>query len=494
MQSPTSISWAVCVALLALLAPKALVLIRSQYTQKANEPPLESGVIPYLGLALEYGKNPKSLLEKMRSKHGDCFTLFLAGKRISFVVDHTSFNGIWAQRNDLVFGPFANKFRKDMFVMSNATAEYNNAIAAVLHSKLKPHHLTSIVGSFRESLLRNLEEVVGVQECGAGQEGWVRGDLIEFVQHVFFKSSMASLLGKHVDSGGMVKDFFKYTSGLKMVSAGIPDWMIRECRNAQERLWRSLEHELPDHPEEGTLETLKNELPGAAEFILDELMVEARLSNGKEEVVRGHLGTLFGAIANTVPAACSLLYFVLSKVTVLEAVLKEIERLSDVEDVSPSNAPVLDACVSESLRLCSQTMSPRVAATDCCINIKSQKTDFKIRKDDFILLPVMFAHEDKSVYSGVNTESREETSMLAFNHSNFLNKGVEKSPAFYPFGGGVSMCPGRNLARRELIVFLKECLSHFEMKLVGESVKKKAFPYDATRFGFGALEPDGPIP
>ncbi|KAJ3062823.1 Cholesterol 7-alpha-monooxygenase [Podochytrium sp. JEL0797] len=72
----------VSLACLAFIKPKALALIRSQYLRKANEPPLESGLIPYLGLALEYGKNPKSLLYKMRTQHGNCFTLVLAGQRI----------------------------------------------------------------------------------------------------------------------------------------------------------------------------------------------------------------------------------------------------------------------------------------------------------------------------------------------------------------------------------------------------------------------------
>ncbi|KAJ3058232.1 hypothetical protein HDU98_005669, partial [Podochytrium sp. JEL0797] len=88
---------------------------------------------------------------------------------------------------------------------------------------------------------------------------------------------------------------------------------------------------------------LKNELPGAPEFALDHLMVGSKLLNGKEEVARAHLGRLFAAIGNKTTAVYSVLYFVSSNATVMEAVLKEIEGLSVVEDVSPSNAPVLDA-------------------------------------------------------------------------------------------------------------------------------------------------------
>lgn len=50
---------------LALL-PMTLRLIKAQYVHKEGEPPLISGWIPYMGVAIEYGKEPGKYLERMR--------------------------------------------------------------------------------------------------------------------------------------------------------------------------------------------------------------------------------------------------------------------------------------------------------------------------------------------------------------------------------------------------------------------------------------------
>lgn len=57
----------ILVAALALaILPRALRLITAQYFHKHGEPPLISGWIPYVGVAVEYGKEPGLYLERMR--------------------------------------------------------------------------------------------------------------------------------------------------------------------------------------------------------------------------------------------------------------------------------------------------------------------------------------------------------------------------------------------------------------------------------------------
>lgn len=48
--------------------------IRSDFRSK-REPPLDKGVIPWLGHALEFGKNAAKFLTRMKQKHGDIFTV-----------------------------------------------------------------------------------------------------------------------------------------------------------------------------------------------------------------------------------------------------------------------------------------------------------------------------------------------------------------------------------------------------------------------------------
>ena len=43
--------------------------------RKKNEPPLVKGFIPWLGHALEFGKDAAKFLTRMKQKHGDIFTV-----------------------------------------------------------------------------------------------------------------------------------------------------------------------------------------------------------------------------------------------------------------------------------------------------------------------------------------------------------------------------------------------------------------------------------
>lgn len=40
-----------------------------------NEPPLDKGALPWLGHALEFGRDAAKFLTRMKEKHGDVFTV-----------------------------------------------------------------------------------------------------------------------------------------------------------------------------------------------------------------------------------------------------------------------------------------------------------------------------------------------------------------------------------------------------------------------------------
>lgn len=43
--------------------------------RRRNEPPLDKGWIPWLGHAIEFGKDAAKFLARMKEKHGDIFTV-----------------------------------------------------------------------------------------------------------------------------------------------------------------------------------------------------------------------------------------------------------------------------------------------------------------------------------------------------------------------------------------------------------------------------------
>lgn len=43
--------------------------------RQENEPPLDKGALPWLGHALEFGRDAAKFLARMKEKHGDVFTV-----------------------------------------------------------------------------------------------------------------------------------------------------------------------------------------------------------------------------------------------------------------------------------------------------------------------------------------------------------------------------------------------------------------------------------
>lgn len=61
---------------------KILKYMLGFFSRGPGEPPLDKGLIPWFGHALEFGKDAFKFLSEMRQKHGDIYT-------VSIVTRHT---------------------------------------------------------------------------------------------------------------------------------------------------------------------------------------------------------------------------------------------------------------------------------------------------------------------------------------------------------------------------------------------------------------------
>ena len=51
----------------------------------------------------------------------------------------------------------------------------------------------------------------------------------------------------------------------------------------------------------------------------------------------------------------------------------------------------------------------------------------------------------------------------------FLDKDTARSPSFKPFGGGITYCSGRFIAKREVLAFVAVALHRYDVRLVDPS-------------------------
>lgn len=122
-----------------------------------------------------------------------------------------------------------------------------------------------------------------------------------------------------------------------------------------------------------------------------------------------------------------------------------------------NHSPRMEAVFLEVLRLMDDPGTSREILSDTMIGSK------KLRAGAKLLVPYRQLHLDARIF-GPNATS--------FNADRFLqggdSSGLARSPAFRPFGGGVTLCPGRFLARQEVLMFVATLLWRYDVRVVAE--------------------------
>lgn len=134
--------------------------------------------------------------------------------------------------------------------------------------------------------------------------------------------------------------------------------------------------------------------------------------------------------------------------------------------------PILSACFDETFRLCTGASSARNVDVATVVGPNTLSPPAKI------LIPYRQLHYDESYFG---------PDITAFNPARFLeNIDLAKSPYFKPFGGGITYCSGRFLAKREVSALAAVILSAYEVELANEA---KGIPeMDRTKPTLGVMD------
>lgn len=120
--------------------------------------------------------------------------------------------------------------------------------------------------------------------------------------------------------------------------------------------------------------------------------------------------------------------------------------------------PNLNAIWHETIRLSAYSSSVRYITQDTRIGGKI------LRKGHRVMLPNRQLHFDKKVFG---------EDVHKFRHTRFLDEeSLVRTASWRPFGGGITLCPGRFIAKQAVIGFIAMTLQRFDIELVGE----KKFP------------------
>ncbi|KAM8810550.1 7-alpha-hydroxycholest-4-en-3-one 12-alpha-hydroxylase [Eudromia elegans] len=497
---------ALLVTLLCSLAVSLLVglyLVGAFRRRRPNEPPLDKGLIPWLGYALDFRKNSSEFLKRMQRKHGDIFTVLIGGYYFTFVMDPFCFGAIVKEsRSKLDFEKFATELVVRVFGYQPVKASHK--IIQLSSTK----HLTGdglIV--MTQAMMDNLQKLMLFKlNSGEGERTWQEDGLFNYCYNIVFRAGYLALYGSEpyrgahdkekanehdrVQSDELFHEFRKYDLLFpRLAYAVLPPKDKIEAERLKRLFWRRL--------------SVKNsrQKDNVSRWVSDQ--EQSLAENGVPEYMRDRFMflLLWASQGNTGPASFWLLLYLMKNPEAMKAVKEEVDKVSresgqEVKRGNPpinitkdmlNQTPMLDSALEETLRLTAAPILIRSILED--MTLKTDKgTEYTLRSGDRVAL---FPHASVQMDPEIHPEPHR------FIYDRFLNPdGTKKT--FYkdgkklkyfnmPWGAGTSICPGRFFATNEMKLFVFLILSYYDLELLDG--KEEVPPIDTSRWGFGMMQP-----
>uniref|UniRef100_A0A8D0APG5 Uncharacterized protein n=1 Tax=Sander lucioperca TaxID=283035 RepID=A0A8D0APG5_SANLU len=170
--------------------------------RRPGEPPLDKGLIPWLGHGLEFCKDTIKFLEKMKQKYSDVFMVQLGGNYITFIIDPLSFGAfVKDSQEKLDFNMIARKLLHRVFGYKLLGNEHK----IIMKSSYK-HLRGPGLEVLTHSMMCNLQNVM-LQNIGSSavQKTWLEDSLYKLVTWLCVSSS--SILVSFVALSSSSPDF-----------------------------------------------------------------------------------------------------------------------------------------------------------------------------------------------------------------------------------------------------------------------------------------------
>lgn len=445
----------------APLASAALKLFGGR--QRPGEPPVIRGAVPFLGSALPFGRDAPTFLATCQARSGDVFTILVAGQRMTFVLCAHSHPAILKLQGDLSFTELAHDIAARAFGHPRFEPGLANAIDEATFEHLKGRSL--------ELLSERALQRLGAWLSAESEGGWRTTGLYDFVRRAMFMVSAESIFGPGWAEPQALEDFIHFDQRFPLLVAGVPARALPGVHTAQLRLAALVR-------------------ATGARTPSDFLVARGRVMHGRmseEEAGRTDLGLLWAAAANTLPAAFWTLAHLLHDREALQAVSAEVRaRLGAEEVASPAalrEVPLLQSAISEALRLSSASITLRRALRPTTITLESGER-YAIRQGDLVCLFPYLMHHDAEIFAEPE-RFKYDRFHAPGGVPTFFKRGKRLTIPLMPYGGGVSMCPGRHLANTEIKQFVATLLARYDL----EALAPAPPPLDRSRAGLGVMPP-----
>lgn len=430
-----------------------------------DEPPVVSGVVPFLGCALSFGRDAPAFLLRCQARYGDAFSLYLLGRRMTFLLDPRDYPLLLKQGRALSFTPIAQEISTRAFgYRSLYRAGIDDELRATYARHLRPGAVASLAERTAQELERTLAEQVATLPVRG--DGWREAELHDLVGRSVFEAGVVAMFGRGPVDAVMHEAFVRFDHHFPRLVAGVPPRLLGAASRARALL----------------VERLRPPWPGASDFITERRALLLRHVD-EHEAARVRLSMLWASQANTIPAAFWAVALLLEHPHALAGVRAELDAGAREQQ------PRLDAAILETLRLCTGSTTIRAVVEPVVLELHDGRR-CALRPGDHVAVFPYLSHRDPEVFAEPQAFLGERFLVTERGARQFYKGGQRLGFALMPFGGGETMCPGRFLAHAEIRALVTMLLVAYEVELA-PGQRRPAF--DLTRSGLGILPPAGPL-
>ncbi|XP_058030280.1 cytochrome P450 7B1 [Ahaetulla prasina] len=458
-----------------------------------GEPPLINGWIPFLGEALNFRKNATGFLLSLYKKHGDIFTVYMAGKYITFIINPLQYPVVTKNSKYLEFSEIADQLSSQAFdhppIINGKCPDLNEPV----HRNYQ-YLLGKSLDTLSDNVMRNLQIIF--KKKFSQMVDWEMEKMHKFCFSIIFEASFKTFFGRdpHNDSYNVTDEigekFLKFDANFSYLALNIPIALL----GATKKIRREFINYLNPKKMEKWLDV--SEVVQDRKDLLENYTVLSDYDKAAH-----HFAFLWASVANTIPVVFWTIYYLLRHPEAFAVVRDEIDHLlkSTGQERRPrysiylsreqlDNLVYLESAINESLRMCSSSMNIRKVKENFIFNFEENR-EACLRKGDLLAIFPPILHMDPEIYEDPQTYKFDRYVENGKKKTTFFKQGKKLKYFLMPFGSGSSICPGRFFAMNEIKLFMILALVYFDMDIMED----KQLGVGKDRIGFGILLPDSDI-
>ncbi|KAI2469102.1 cytochrome P450 [Annulohypoxylon bovei var. microspora] len=437
-----------------------LLLALLRFTQDATEPPSVNDAFPFITPVLSMLSKGTRLHRLMRDQYNlPIYTLRLPGSRLYVINAPPLLTSAQSQIRTLSFTAIQSDIAANIIGVNKATNEIIGrgvtSHGSYLTSFPKYIHPTLSTGPGLDDMNRRSIQVVAKSLDKWAGKGITTVKMFQWVRHELLLATTEGVYGPKnpFRDANMEQAWYTFEPGFMMFALNLfPRLLARKSYQAREYMVKIWE----DYFETGS-HHLGSEMIKARVKINDDFQISLK------ETARLEVGGTHGILSNTLPGTFWTVYHIFSNPIVLEDIRNELSRGVQHEadgsctiDLTyvKSSCPILLSTFKEMMRMHSSATSTRKVMQDHRLDNK-----YLLKKGSTVMMPSVVQHTNRPVWGDTVDE---------FDHKRFVPGAKRVNPiAFRGFGGGSTLCPGRQFASTEILMFSALLVLRFDIHPVG---------------------------